>query len=77
VIPVTAKLARFNLDVASDREGKMLSKRQNWHQALSHRFGYWVAKNGSSYSCPFWADKDAFTLAYLHGKGIIESHEIA
>jgi hypothetical protein len=53
----------------------MLARSQTLHRLLSHRFGYWFGKRGGRYSCPLWADKDAYTVAYLRGGGIIQSHD--
>lgn len=55
----------------------MLSQARIWRQSLSREFGYWVGKHSRQYSCPLWADKDAYTYAYLRARGIIRSNEIS
>jgi hypothetical protein len=54
----------------------MLTKAENMHRSLSHRFGFWLGKSGREYSCPLWVDKEAFTIAYLKAKGIIRPQEV-
>jgi len=39
-------------------------------QNLSWRWGYSRAKSGKPYSCPWWADEQAYGLAFLQGKGV-------
>jgi hypothetical protein len=53
----------------------MLTNGQRWRQSLSRGFGRWRAKRRSPYGCPFWAEKDAYTVAYLQANGIIGPHE--
>ncbi len=55
----------------------MLSQARMWHQSVSREFGYWVGKHSRLYSCPLWADKAAYTHAYLEARGIIRSSEIS
>jgi hypothetical protein len=47
----------------------------NWpvrhaHLALSWELGFRCGTKGRPYSCPWWADRDAFYLAYMQGRGI-------
>ena len=55
----------------------MLSQARIWHQSVSREFGYWVGKHSRLYSCPLWADKAAYTHAYLQARGIIRLNEIS
>ena len=52
----------------------MISKARIWHQSLSRDFGSWTGRCGRLYSCPMWADKHAYTEAYLRAKGIIRAY---
>ena len=49
----------------------MITQTRIWRQHLSREFGHWAGRRGRQYSCPVWADKDAYTHAYLRAKGII------
>jgi hypothetical protein len=49
----------------------MISQTRVWREYISRNFGRWDGKCGRHYSCPLWADKDAYTSAYLRAKGII------
>jgi hypothetical protein len=51
----------------------MIFKARVWHQSLSRNFGLWVGRRNKLYSCPMWADKQAYTHAYLLAKGIIRA----
>jgi hypothetical protein len=41
-----------------------------WRQTLTWKLGFGRAKAGRPYSCPWWADKQVYALAYLQGKGV-------
>ncbi len=51
----------------------MLAHSQTLHRSLSRRISSWFGKRGGRYACPPWADKDAYTVAYLEARGIIQS----
>lgn len=50
-------------------------KHWGWRQNLSWRLGFGRAQAGCPYSCPWWADKRIYGLAYLHGKAVPPSEE--
>lgn len=52
----------------------MVSKVRIWRRSLSWDFGSWAGKHNRPYSCPVWADNDAYTQAYLLAKGIIRAY---
>jgi hypothetical protein len=51
----------------------MVSKARVWRQSLSRGFGHWAGKRSRQYACPVWADKDAYTYAFLKAAGIIKT----
>lgn len=51
----------------------MIPKARIWHQSLSRDFGSWAGRRNRMYSCPVWAEKAAYTQAYLRAKGIIRA----
>lgn len=51
----------------------MISKVRIWHRSLSQDFGYWAGKHSRHYACPVWADKDAYTRAFLKATGIVRA----
>ena len=55
----------------------MLARARQWHKSLSRKLGHRDGRCRSRYSCPVWADIDAYTRAYLKAKGIIPAYEHA
>ena len=49
--------------------------RWGWRQNLAWKSGFRRAQAGRPYSCPWWADKRIYGLAYLHGKDLPPSKE--
>jgi hypothetical protein len=39
-----------------------------WHQMLSWKLGYGRGKEGRVYSCPWWANRVVYAVAYMQGK---------
>jgi hypothetical protein len=54
----------------SRRDLAMLTKIRDWHQTLSWKLGFGRAKAGRPHSCPWWADKTVYSLAYMQGQGV-------
>jgi len=48
----------------------MIALIRNWHQNLSWKLGYGRGKKNRAWSCPWWANKTVYALAYMQGKGI-------
>jgi len=51
----------------------MISRMRIWHRSLSHHVGHSAGKRSQKYSCPVWADKGAYTHAFLKASGIIRT----
>jgi hypothetical protein len=47
----------------------MLAVVKNWYQILSWRLGYSCGQNGHAHRCPWWADNDIYSIAYIEGQG--------
>ena len=41
-----------------------------WRQTLTWKVAYRRAQVGRRYSCPRWADKQVYCLAWLQGRGL-------
>jgi hypothetical protein len=54
----------------------MLSGARVWQQFLSRLFGHWAGRRRKQYCCPLWADKDAYTHAYLLATGILSGESL-
>jgi hypothetical protein len=48
----------------------MLSIIRDWQQTLSWKLGHGHARHQRASRCPWWADQQIYSLAYLQGKGI-------
>jgi len=51
----------------------MISRARTLHRLLSRDYGHWAAKRRRKYACPVWADRDAYTHAFLKTAGIIRA----
>jgi hypothetical protein len=49
---------------------------RGWRQKLTWKSGFRRAQAGRPYSCPWWADKRVYGLAYLHGKYVPPSEQV-